>query len=109
MMHIIYYRSQDRVNYVLGNQGRNWTEASIPLYYNSYQVFLQFEGTVEHAGGPFSWVKGEMAIDDIILTKWSACSDLDRMYNHIIVSINLILYKCFVLLLLTIHKSFDLY
>lgn len=61
---------------VAGSQGNLWKQISLELTHISTQVYLQFEGTVEHSGGAYAKVKGEMAIDDVILTKRSACSDL---------------------------------
>ena len=63
--------------YFVGNQGNAWKQQSIDIDFTTSQVYVEFEGTVEHSGGPFSKVAGEMAIDDVILTKMSSCSDLN--------------------------------
>lgn len=56
--------------------------ASIDLTMSSAKVYIEIEGTVEHDGAAFRPVKGEMAIDDIMLTSSGMCQVLDSTYEH---------------------------
>ncbi|XP_067932933.1 MAM and LDL-receptor class A domain-containing protein 1-like [Watersipora subatra] len=62
-----------------GNQGNMWKQKSLDIAYQSSQIYLEFEATIIHSLPPFSRVKGEMAIDDLILTERSSCADLDMV------------------------------
>ena len=55
--------------------------ASLDLRMTSAKVYIEFEGTVEHDGAPLRSVKGDMAIDDIMLTSSGTCQDLDSMFD----------------------------
>lgn len=59
----------------VGNQGKAWQQADIPLTYQSSQVYLEFEAIVKHDLN-LAMVRGDIAIDDIMLTSSTACSDL---------------------------------
>ena len=68
-----------------GDQGNMWKQQSIDIDFASSKAYIEFEGTIEHSGGPHSRVAGEMAIDDIILTQRSSCSDLDSMFTNCVI------------------------
>ena len=55
--------------------------ASLDLMMTSAKVYIEFEGTVEHDGAALRSVKGDMAIDDIMLTSSGTCQDLDSMFD----------------------------
>ena len=63
------------------------------LVYYSLQVYIEFEGTVQHTGGAFARVAGEMAIDDVILTDGSTCSDWSSMYHCLSMHSVVVLYS----------------
>ena len=46
------------------------------LYYSTSQVYLVFESVGTHNTG-LSSVSADLAIDDIMLSEWSSCVDLD--------------------------------
>lgn len=61
---------------IAGDQGKGWKTTSVNLLYTSPQIYLVFESIIAYGSG-LQMVRGDIAIDDVMLTKHSNCPDLD--------------------------------